>query len=91
MKRLLLMLLCLSMLLTACAVTKPTAQDVFYYPSSEAKQIDSFFYPESRELPKDMELYELLQLYCDGPVTPVWNTPSPLMPRSSAVPWRTAF
>lgn len=70
MKRLLLMLLCLSMLLTACAVTKPTAQDVFYYPSSETKQIDSFFYPESRELPKDMELYELLQLYCDGPVTP---------------------
>ena len=69
MKRLIPLLLCVSILLSACSGPKTTGPDVFYYPSSTHGQIDTFFVPESRELPKNAGLEELLDLYCAGPVT----------------------
>ena len=69
MKRLIPLLLCVSILLSACSGPKTAGPDVFYYPSSTHGQIDTFFVPESRELPKNAGLEELLDLYCAGPVT----------------------
>lgn len=70
MKRLFLLLLCLSFLLPACAIPTTGGQDVFYYPRSEEEVLDGFFIPEPRELPQDAELTEILNLYCAGPITP---------------------
>ena len=70
MKRMILLLLCLSILLSACTVPQAGTGDVFYYPSSGTEQIGSFFCPEPRELPEHAELTQLLELYCEGPVTP---------------------
>ena len=67
MKRLFLILLCLSLLLSACGAQTAPSQDVFYYPKAESDRLPGVFGTEPRLFPEDASLSELLDLYCAGP------------------------
>lgn len=70
MKRITLFLLCLSLLLSACAAPVTEPADAFYYPQSETEALTELFVPEFRDVPENTGMTELLALYCAGPVTP---------------------
>ena len=67
MKRLFLILLCLSLLLSACGAQTAPSQDVFYYPKAESDRLPGVFGTEPRLFPEDASISELLDLYCAGP------------------------
>lgn len=85
MRRITLLLLCLSLVLAAC--TSPAAEPgtVFYYPHSDTEHLSELFVPEHRDIPRYAGMTELLEQYCAGPVTPgLENT---LPPDTTVLSW----
>ena len=80
MKRIILILLALSLLLSGCARTEYREPGVFYYNRAETafRGEESVIAPETRELAGvSGNLESMLALYCEGPKDPALENPLP--------------
>ena len=80
MKRIILLLLCLSLIFTGCAQAKITEPGTFYYHRADTayRGSEGVIAPEMRELAGiSDDLDAMLSLYCAGPRDPSLETPLP--------------